>query len=103
MDTLDRIKDIIIEEVCPDKIILFGSRARGDHSENSDYDILILKRNMINSRKSMGTIYKRLFRERIIDDIDLLMADPDIFEEHKNTVGYVYHNIHKDGRTIFGS
>ena len=31
-----------IARLAPDKIILFGSRARGDHGESSDYDIVIL-------------------------------------------------------------
>ncbi len=40
----DSIKNIItriIQEIRPDEIILFGSRARGDHRENSDFDIAV--------------------------------------------------------------
>jgi predicted nucleotidyltransferase len=33
----------IVEAVQPDKIILFGSRARGDARPDSDYDILVIK------------------------------------------------------------
>ena len=31
----------IIQEICPNEIILFGSRARDDHRENSDFDIAV--------------------------------------------------------------
>ena len=42
----DLIGDIvrrIVETAQPDKIILFGSRARGDARPNSDFDILVIK------------------------------------------------------------
>ncbi|MBP8952465.1 MAG: nucleotidyltransferase domain-containing protein [Armatimonadetes bacterium] len=39
---LDEIVRRIREAVDPDKIILFGSRARGDAGPDSDYDILII-------------------------------------------------------------
>ena len=32
------------EAASPNTVILFGSRARGDHSENSDVDLLIVCR-----------------------------------------------------------
>jgi len=38
-DPLEKAMEIIIRSVDPDKIILFGSRARGDHNKESDYDI----------------------------------------------------------------
>jgi predicted nucleotidyltransferase len=43
MKELDKIIDIIVRVVSPDKIILFGSRAREDNREDSDYDLLIFK------------------------------------------------------------
>lgn len=37
-----RIRDIIVENYHPDKIILFGSHARGDSGKHSDVDILVI-------------------------------------------------------------
>ena len=40
------IRDIvrrIVETVQPEKVILFGSRARGDARPNSDFDMLVIK------------------------------------------------------------
>lgn len=39
-DILDKIKKIIVHTYRPDKILLFGSRARGDFTCESDIDIL---------------------------------------------------------------
>ncbi len=47
MDVLSAIVKIIVSTADPDKIILFGSRASGDQSPDSDYDILVLKKRVI--------------------------------------------------------
>ena len=42
----DVVADIvrrIVETAQPDKIIVFGSRARGDARPNSDFDVLVIK------------------------------------------------------------
>ena len=44
-EELKKVVDIIVRDFAPDKIILFGSRARGDFNNDSDYDLMILKEN----------------------------------------------------------
>ena len=34
----------LLEEYDPERIILFGSRARGEEDEHSDYDVIVIKR-----------------------------------------------------------
>jgi len=43
LKTLDEIRERIITSYDPDRIILFGSRATGTNTIESDYDLLILK------------------------------------------------------------
>lgn len=40
---IDVLRDILVEIVNPDKIILFGSYAYGVPSENSDVDFIVIK------------------------------------------------------------
>ena len=40
-DSIKKLIALVIQEAHPDEIILFGSRARGDHRENSDFDIAL--------------------------------------------------------------
>lgn len=40
-DSIKNLVKRIIQELNPYKIILFGSRARGDHRDNSDFDIAV--------------------------------------------------------------
>ena len=45
-DSDDLVRDIvrrIVQTAQPDKIILFGSRARGDARPDSDFDVLVIK------------------------------------------------------------
>lgn len=40
---LERMVRAIVDEVDPERIILFGSRARGDEREGSDVDLIVLE------------------------------------------------------------
>jgi predicted nucleotidyltransferase len=39
---LEKAKSIILEKARPEKIVLFGSRARGGYVQDSDFDLLII-------------------------------------------------------------
>ena len=41
-DQIQRITAMIIHDYHPDKVILFGSRARGDDRPDSDIDLLVI-------------------------------------------------------------
>ena len=43
MPVIDQIINAIVSIIVPDRIILFGSYAKGDYKKDSDIDILILK------------------------------------------------------------
>jgi len=59
--SLEKAIEIIVRTTDPDKIILFGSRARGDFGEESDYDIFILKKGVEHRRKLAQQIYRLLY------------------------------------------
>lgn len=41
-ERIERYKEIVVRKLRPEKIILFGSLARGDFNEGSDVDILVI-------------------------------------------------------------
>ncbi|HOK79739.1 MAG TPA: nucleotidyltransferase domain-containing protein [bacterium] len=69
---LERIKEVI-KSIFPDaQIILFGSRARGDYKENSDYDIMVIieqELNIKDKRQYSSYIRKKLIEKRILADV----------------------------------
>ena len=58
-DTLDSIVGRIVEVAQPERIILFGSAARGEMGRNSDVDLLIVK-DGADALDLMAQIYRRL-------------------------------------------
>jgi len=102
MDYVEQIRDIIVSEINPDKIILFGSRVRGDYHEDSDYDILVLKRGVTNERKLSGDLKIRFYKEKLLISIDVIVMEHDQFYQLSDVAGYIYKNIKKEGVYIHG-
>ncbi len=44
--SIQKLIQLIISYINPESIILFGSRARGDFRQNSDFDIAVKKANL---------------------------------------------------------
>jgi predicted nucleotidyltransferase len=54
-DTIDRAGRALIDAAStPAKVILFGSRARGDANDRSDFDFLVVERDVAD-RFTLGT------------------------------------------------
>jgi len=98
---IDQIVNIIVSTVAPDKIILFGSYARGDYRKNSDIDILILKKGLKNERDITNRLYMDLFNQKISTPVDLIAMDSDRYNKLNNDIGYIYKTIKQEGKVIY--
>ncbi len=102
MSTRDQIEEItqrIVASVEPDRVILFGSRARGDNSERSDYDICVLKTGVPHRRTLAKQIYRLLYDSGAA--VDVIVETPERFEQLKNNRFLVYNAIAEHGRVIY--
>jgi predicted nucleotidyltransferase len=97
---LKEIIDRILQVLIPDKIILFGSRARGTAGENSDYDLLIIKDNLENANKIEGDIYISFVG--LETPVDIILTTSEKLEKYKETIGYVYKSALKEGIVVYG-
>lgn len=93
------ITDRIVANVDPDRIILFGSRARGDHSEHSDFDLCVLKANVPHRRDLAKQIYRLLYDSNAA--VDVIVETPERFEQLKGNRFLVYNAIAEQGRVIY--
>lgn len=100
----DNIRKIILDVVSIynyDSIILFGSRARNEYKEDSDYDLLIVMKEELNIselRKIQADIRKRLALKNI--DADILVKTKYIIDDYKNKKGNIIYNALKEGVMI---
>jgi len=80
------------------KIILFGSRARGDNFKTSDYDFVIVSQDFdgIHFTERMSEML-RYWNEK--HDLEPLCYTPKEFEEKKKQIGIVNQAV-KEGITI---
>ena len=99
---LDKIISIIKSIAAPDLIILFGSYARGNFTEKSDIDLLILKKGLKNGFDLIDSIYQSFFGHKIGIAVDLLTIDYDRYFELNNEIGYIYKTIKEEGKIIYG-
>ena len=98
----DHLKEIIkriVEETDPDKIILFGSRARGENKGWSDYDICVLKSDTVKRNNLEKRIYLKLFGVGVA--VDIIVETLERFKELKENKFLIYREIAKYGRTIY--
>ena len=102
LPVMDQIVALITSKISPEKIVLFGSYARGDNKENSDIDILIIVKNLGNERKITGLLNKELLNNNISIPIDFLAIDYDKYNKLKNKIGYIYKSIDKEGQILYG-
>ncbi len=98
--TLDRIVESIVDAVAPEKIILFGSAARGDMHPHSDLDLLVVKDNC-HQRKTAARIYRNLPRPR--PPVDVVVVWPEDLVRHKDTHWLIIAPALREGTAIYDS
>ena len=81
-----------------EEIILFGSRARGDFREDSDWDVLVVLSDPI-PRKIELEAYKLIHRELLFKGIkaDILFISKDELERVREDRGFIYYYALKEG------
>jgi len=97
---LSDVVDIIVNKVNPDKIILFGSRARGDYRDDSDYDLLVLKENL-GKKRLAGEIYSEFYNKCVMIPVDILVADTEKYSNRLSEMGFIYREINREGVLIY--
>jgi predicted nucleotidyltransferase len=100
---IDKIVPLIVSLASPDQIILFGSYARGDNTEKSDVDLLILKKNLEKSNKMCDLLYRAFYDNEIEIPIDLIVMDYNKYFQLNNEIGYIYKTIKQEGKLIYGT
>jgi predicted nucleotidyltransferase len=97
---IDKIVNLIITNVNPDKIILFGSYAYGDPNEDSDLDLLVIK-DMKEEKYKRGREIRKYLRGTKVP-MDLLVYTNQEIEKLRNDKNPFISHILEKGRVLHG-
>lgn len=102
--TVILMKELLKEQnIIIDKFYLFGSRARNENSEDSDYDFLIVVKNDLNSsekRKIIADLYRFLIKNNGLILMDLIIKTSNKFYSECQELGYLSYTVFKEGIEI---
>jgi len=100
---LDIIRRIIIEEanrlgLSVEKIILFGSRARGEARPDSDYDILVIVKGRVgrDKRRELSARIRWRLAEMLLP-ADIIVVGEKAWRTYGDKVGHLFYTIREEG------
>lgn len=99
--TLEEIVRRIVQVAQPDRIILFGSAARGEMGPDSDVDLLVVKSGVPHRGRLTEEIYVKLAGIGV--GVDVVVATPEDVEYLKDRVGSVIRPALREGREVYAA
>jgi len=100
-ESLHSIVKKIVGAVNPIKIILFGSKSRGNENQESDYDILVIMPEGTYRRNTSKLLYKKIADTGL--PVDIIVATPNDIVKHKNNIGLIYRSILVEGKELYAA
>lgn len=99
---LQEMVEVIVREVDPETIILFGSRARGDARPDSDVDLLVVESEPFSVQHSRQKAYLQLSMalRHLPVSKDILLYSHDEFGYWKTSLNHVVGRASREGRIL---
>lgn len=99
---LDRLVQVIVQEVDPETVILFGSHARGDARPDSDVDLMVIEQAPFSAERSRRAEYSRL--SKALSEFpfakDILLYSRDEFDYWKDSPNHVVGRAQREGKVL---
>lgn len=89
----------IVDGFGPEKIILFGSHARGTAGQDSDVDLLVVMKVEGSKRSKAVEIYHVLAGMGLPKDV--VVITPEELEEYRDVVGTIIRPALREGKVIY--
>jgi predicted nucleotidyltransferase len=89
----------IVERMNPERIILFGSQARGTADERSDVDLLVISQFTGKRREIVAELYWDLRDSGFAEDI--ILMTPEEYESERQIPGTIARPASREGKVIY--
>jgi predicted nucleotidyltransferase len=99
-DLIPEITERIVRAFHPEKIILFGSHARGDARADSDIDLLVVLRE-VDDKHRLTVDVLRLFSDLTVG-VDVVVSTPEEISDRGAEPGSVLQPALREGRILYG-
>jgi predicted nucleotidyltransferase len=96
---LAEITERIVSTSYPDKIILFGSYARGDFGPDSDLDLLVIKDQVDSIHDETARLYHALADIKV--PIDIVVVRESYVQRYGDLVGTVVRPALREGKVLY--
>jgi predicted nucleotidyltransferase len=98
-EQIAEITDRIVQQLAPEKIILFGSYANGNAREDSDIDLLVVAETDLSARDRFPAI------RRLLADFpaafDVFWKTPEEYRRWRSVVNHVVYFAEKYGKIVY--
>ena len=96
-----RVVQRVVEEVSPLRVILFGSRANGTASPDSDIDLLVVISNEETPRAVMRRLYSRISGMGV--SVDYVPATLAQIDRYRDSIGFIYREAILHGVEVYNA
>ena len=98
---IQTLVNIITQTADPEQVILFGSQAGGAAHAESDYDFMVVVRDVENERQVSRRIYRALLERRVGVAVDIVVVDADKLAKRRDTPGFIYRRALQQGQVCY--
>lgn len=98
-EKIDELVRRVVSQFHPEKVILFGSYARGTAGTDSDADVLVVMPVKGSKRKKANEIDVALVGIDL--PVDVIVVTPEEFERQKNQIGTIIYPALKEGKMLY--